>query len=370
MHTRLFRSSRAMFLGVAATLGLVVASSWPAPAQAPQHDPAAAGKEERPGPKTAPDGSAPTKSKGVPAAAPKGKMPPGAQILLQRRRAEVRELEAAWAAKRREVEQHLADILSDAKKETLKAAAEYQDRKLEREIAEIAVVEYEQGIYVQEFATAEGAIKLAESDLSRLEDRFDGTRRAFDKGIVSLEQKMSEELALKRARFTLEQAQSKRYVLEKYTKPKTLSELKARVAKARAEESSKQQAWELAKERERELMARSEQLHSPLTEAHIAALLTEAASLQAKVVQLLTRAQQSEKTEGLTAEQARLHAETVQKAIAQARSHEDTARSKLAEALELARLVQSWREELRDTEARLRKAREDLERLEKMMHEH
>ena len=53
-------------------------------------------------------------------------------------------------------------------------------------------------------------------------------------------------------------------------------------------------------------------------------------------------------------------------AIAQARSHEDAARSKLAEALELARLVQSWREELRDTEARLRKAREDLEQLEVM----
>jgi len=117
-------------------------------------------------------------------------------------------------------------------------------------------------------------------------------------------------------------------------------------------------------------MARSEQLKSPLTETHIAALLSEAASHQAKVVQLLTRARESQKTEGLTAEQARLHAETVQKAIAQARSHEDAARSKLAEALKLAKLVQSWREGLRDTEARLRKARENLERLEKIVHEH
>ena len=59
-------------------------------------------------------------------------------------------------------------------------------------------------------------------------------------------------------------------------------------------------------------------------------------------MQLLTCApRQPEKTEGLTAEKARLLAEDVQKTIAQARSHEDAARSKLADALELSRLVRS-----------------------------
>jgi hypothetical protein len=360
-----------MFLGVAATLGLVAASSCPGPAQAPRDDPAANRKEDRPDLKTprGTEASSPVRSKGASNDVPKGKMPPGAQILLQRRRTEVRELEAAWATKRQEVEQYLADILADAKKETSKVEAEYQDRKVQREIAEIAVREYTEGVYVQDRQTVQGEIQLAKSDLVRTEDRFDLMKRAFGQGEITLAQKVSEELAVQRARFTLEQAQSKLKVLEEYKKPKTLSELKARVAKARAEELSKQQAWELAKEKERKLTARSAQLHSRLTETHIAALLAEAASLQAKVVQLLTRAQQSEKTEGLTAEQARLHAETVQKAIVQARSHEDAARSKLAEALELSRLVQSWREELRDTEARLRKALEDLERLEKLMHE-
>jgi hypothetical protein len=357
-----------MFLGVTATLGLVAASSWPAPAQSPRDDPAAR-KEDRPDLKTprGTEASSPARSKGASNDVPRGKLPPGAQILLQRRRAEVRGLEAAWAAKRQEVEQYLADILADAKKQTSQAEAEYQDSKRKREVAEFGVVEYEGNIFLQDHQTVMGEIKLAESGVVRAEDRFDWMKRVAERGGISVEQRVSEELAFLRARFILEQAQSKREVLEKYTKPKTLSELKARIAKARAEELSKQQAWELAKERERKLMARSEPPRSPFTEAHIAALLDEAASHEAKVVQLLTRAQESGRTEGLTAERARLNAETVQKAIAQARNHEDAARAKLAEALALSRLVQTWREELRDAEARLRRARADLEQLEKMM---
>jgi hypothetical protein len=194
------------------------------------------------------------------------------------------------------------------------------------------------------------------------------TRKAYEEGKVSKAQKISEELALQRAKFSLELAQTQLEVLENYTKQTELSDRRSKVEAARAEELAKQKVLELAREREKRLAARSEQLHSPLTETHIAALLTEAASLQANVVQLLTRVQQSEPKGALTAEKAKLHAEDVQKAIAQARSHEAAGRSKLAEALELANLVQSWREELRDAEARLRKAREDLERLERLMH--
>jgi hypothetical protein len=245
-----------------------------------------------------------------------------------------------------------------------------KNRKLEREVAELAVTEYVEDIFEKEKATAVGEIKLAEADLARQEDRTEWARRMFDQGYVSMAQRVPEELSLQKKVFAKEQAESKLKVLMDYTKAKTIKKLQSEVEKARSDEEAKRVTWELAKETETKLMARSERLHSRYTEAHIAALLDEAASLQAKVVQLLTRAQESEKTEGLTAEQARLHAETVQKAIAQARSHEDAARSKLAEALKLSRIVQSWREELRDSEARLRKARENLERLEKIMHEH
>jgi hypothetical protein len=287
--------------------------------------------------------------------------------LLQRRRDEVRELEAAWAAKRQEVEQHLTDIVSDAKGETRRAEAEYQDRKVKREVAEIAIREYTEGVYVQDRQTAMNEIKLAESDLVRSEDRFAMTKRAYEDGNLSKAQLVSEQLTLERARFTLQERQSRLRILENYYKELELKKLSADIDKARTDERQKLEAWELAKGREERVTERAEQLHSPLTEAHIAALLDEAASHQAKVVQLLTRAQESERTQGLPAEKARLTAETMQKAIAQARSHEDAARAKLGEALALSRLVQSWREDLRDAEARLRRARADLERLEKMM---
>src|SRR5262249_34084630 len=203
----------------------------------------------------------------------------------------------------------------------------------------------------------------------RREDLLGSATRGFEQCNLSKAQLVSDQLNFVKAKYMLEQARSKLKILDDYTKPKRLFGLKREVDKARAEELSKQAAWELAKRKEDTLAARSKQLGSPLTEAHIAALLDEAASLQAKVVELLTRAQQSGKMEGLTAEKARINAETVQQAIAQARGHEEAAQSKLAEALELSRLVQSWREDLRDTEAGLRKARADLERLEKLMNE-
>ena len=80
----------------------------------------------------------------------------------------------------------LKDQLINQKITTKSAEANYENAKLTREVAEIAVVEYEEGIFKQDLATVEGEIKLAESDLSRSEDRVDWARRMFVKGYVSL----------------------------------------------------------------------------------------------------------------------------------------------------------------------------------------
>ncbi len=90
------------------------------------------------------------------------------------------------------------------------------------------MIEYTEGIYIQDLATVEGEIKLAESDLTRSEDRLDWARRMFDKGYVSMATKVSEELTFKKAQFALEQAQSKLKVLTQYTKEKTIKELEQR----------------------------------------------------------------------------------------------------------------------------------------------
>jgi HlyD family secretion protein len=136
---------------------------------------------------------------------------------------------------------------------TRKAKASYEIARLNRELAELNLEEYQEVIYARDLATAEGEIKLAESDLSRSEDRTDWAKRMFDKKYVSQAQKVSEELNLKKARFTLEQAQTKQDVLVKYTKGKTIKELRSAVEKARVEELNKEAAWDLEKAKEIEL---------------------------------------------------------------------------------------------------------------------
>ncbi len=147
----------------------------------------------------------------------------------------------------------LSDSLTNQQITTKSAAANYENAKLTREVAEIAVIEYREGIYVQDLQTVEGEIKLAESDLSRSEDRVDWARRMFDKGYVSAAQKISEELALKKARFALEQSQSKRKVLVDYTKAKTIKELQSDVEKARSDELAKKATMELEMSKEKKL---------------------------------------------------------------------------------------------------------------------
>ena len=62
----------------------------------------------------------------------------------------------------------------------------------------------------------------------------------FDKGYLSLAAKVSEELALKKARFAIEDAQSERKVLIDYTKNKTVKRVLAAIETARGRELRKQ----------------------------------------------------------------------------------------------------------------------------------
>nr|WP_303652528.1 efflux RND transporter periplasmic adaptor subunit [Paludisphaera mucosa] len=144
----------------------------------------------------------------------------------------------------------LRESLINQKISTQGAEASYQQAKLTREVAEIAVKEYEEGIYAQDKATINGEIKLAESDLARAADRVDWANRMFDKGYVSRAQKVSEELNNQKARFALEQAQSKLAVLERFTKAKTIKELRSDVEKAFSDEKAKEQTYRLEQEKE------------------------------------------------------------------------------------------------------------------------
>jgi HlyD family secretion protein len=128
---------------------------------------------------------------------------------------------------------------------TRKARAVYEIARLTRELAELAVEEYEAVIFPRDLASVGAEIKLAEADLTRTEDRLEWAKRMFKKGYVSKATNAAEELNHQKAVFALEQAQSKRKVLEAYTKGKTIKELRSGVEKARVDELNKQMALEV-----------------------------------------------------------------------------------------------------------------------------
>jgi hypothetical protein len=138
-----------------------------------------------------------------------------------------------------------------------KAEAAYHKARLEREIAEIRVLEYEEVTLPEDLAGARAEVALAESELSRATDRVAWANRMFAKGFVGQAQRVSEELAMKKAQFALEQARTKKLVLAKLAKERNTKELQSEVEKARSEELAAKSTWELEKSRETDLERRA-----------------------------------------------------------------------------------------------------------------
>jgi RNA polymerase sigma factor (sigma-70 family) len=136
---------------------------------------------------------------------------------------------------------------------TRKARAVYEIARLTRELAELAIEEYEQVIYPRDLARAGAEIEIAKADLARTQDRVDWAKRMFDKGYVSKATKASEEANRQKTVFALEQVQSKRAVLVAYTKGNRIKELRIALEKARLDEVEREAIWEQERSREIEL---------------------------------------------------------------------------------------------------------------------
>jgi hypothetical protein len=143
------------------------------------------------------------------------------------------------------------------------AQSAYLNAQLERQVKEIGVLEYEQGIYPQQVATAEGEARLAESDLKRSADQL-----AYSSGLLERIRKVATEslhdtlavvqfeamvktaqLSQRKAEMELEQAKNKLKLLRDYEKPRRMKELGANVEKARAEELAKKQTLQLERDK-------------------------------------------------------------------------------------------------------------------------
>jgi HlyD family secretion protein len=124
----------------------------------------------------------------------------------------------------------------------LGAEADYKNAQLTREVAEMALREYKDGVFKQDLQTIEGEIALARSDHQRAEDRLVWARKMFEKGFVSKGTLVADELSLKKSIFTEEQAQTRMQVLQQYMKTRTVKQLESEVEKAKAGELGKKAA--------------------------------------------------------------------------------------------------------------------------------
>ena len=152
----------------------------------------------------------------------------------------------------------LRDNLTTQQISTKRAESDFEQTKKNLEVAEISVKEYLEGTFPNDRQTAEGQIKLAESDLIKAKDRMEWSERLTKIGYVSATQNYADKLSLDKSKFSLEEAKRKLEVMLKYTRAKELTEFKANVEKARSDMLAKQQTYELEKTKEQKLVKQIE----------------------------------------------------------------------------------------------------------------
>jgi len=139
------------------------------------------------------------------------------------------------------------------------AKASLQSAALTREAAEMALIEYEQGIFVQEKAATEAELTLARSDLERAQrqiqiakDRLAQTSKQAASSTSDLaigfrlsDQVFIAELEANKAELAIGQAKSKLKVLLEFTRVQRVEQLRSTVETAKSDELAKRATWSL-----------------------------------------------------------------------------------------------------------------------------
>ncbi len=152
------------------------------------------------------------------------------------------------------------DLVCELDPAAVKAKVAEQSKKVEdaeaihknavatREDAEMGVADYLEGPFKQDLQTVQGEIALGETDVKRATERLDWSTKMTAKGFLKQDTKAADERTVAVAKFRLEQAQSRKSILVKYTKQKATKLLIAEVEKARADELNKLAELELARD--------------------------------------------------------------------------------------------------------------------------
>lgn len=119
--------------------------------------------------------------------------------------------------------------------------------------AELALNEYEQGTFREQQKTMESALFVANENQRRAEEYLAFSKKLAERGYVSQVQLESDRVAVEKARTELVVAETKKEVLEKFSKLKMLTQLKADILTARAKQDARQKTWQLDKQRLKEI---------------------------------------------------------------------------------------------------------------------
>jgi len=166
----------------------------------------------------------------------------------------------------------LRDQLVNQRITVKSAEANFENAKLARQVAELAVVEYVEGIFPAELTALKDAVAAAESTIEKANTRLERTRIARKQIQETLAKKASEkspadivaeldiedrlesaELTVAHQKMAADEAKAKQKILEQITKGRMLRDLKSEVEKKHSDELAKKATWELETNKERKL---------------------------------------------------------------------------------------------------------------------
>jgi hypothetical protein len=143
----------------------------------------------------------------------------------------------------------LRDRLTTQVITTRRAFADLEQAQKQREIAEIAVTEYLQGIYPMEEEALASDTRIAQAELLLARDELDEAEKTPDRELPIKRAR----LALMKAERNLRRLQVQLDVLRRYTKDARVKQLQADVEKALSNELAAKATYELEKSKEEKL---------------------------------------------------------------------------------------------------------------------
>ena len=119
--------------------------------------------------------------------------------------------------------------------------------------AELTLQEYEEGTFREQKEALESAVFVANENLRRADEYYAFSRKLAERGFVSEVQLEADKIAVEKVRKELDVAKTKLEVLEKFTRRKMLTHLRADILTTRAKLDAKEKTWKLDQHRLKEI---------------------------------------------------------------------------------------------------------------------